>query len=403
MDRRGSRRSPRFGRPPRFPGLARDGCVVQADSPPKHILEPGSLAVARAGLIRLRNSPRFRRGNASGGFPRRFALPSCSSSPRSTAKRMTSPTPEKGSVALVRANPPPQAVYSAALALAGAGPTCSRSRFGALFKERGVSGRFHRLIRDNAKMAFATEIDRGVAPHVVLLDYFNIPAIQRRQGAERIVRAILDTLASTLLADDRLRMLRIRFYGGWYSRAALSKYGQDLLAQLNAIPMRWTVETDRGDLRLTVQAQLARSMLADPTHHVLHTLRRGTPPSHEVRPLPFRGCVNPGACPIAPVEELVVRKGCPLDSCPTPISAVFPRQKSQKLVDTMMVSDLIYLACTTRRPTVVVSTDDDLWPGIRTALRFGLPVHHIHPGSRTTPAIYKSATLEASYREYRFQ
>ncbi len=239
--------------------------------------------------------------------------------------------------------------------------------------------------------------------YYVLLDYYNIPSIHRQRGAKRIVQRILDTLGAKILADSKLSVLRIRFYGGWYGKASLSKHGQKLVAELNEIPTHWGVGTHREILRLRIQAELAGSMLVDPAHHILHTLRRGTPPIHEVRPLPFRGCIEPTACSLAPVEALVVQRNCPAGSCSTPISAVFPRPKQQKLVDTMIVSDLIYLACTTRRPVVVVSTDDDLWPGIRTALHFGLPIHHIHTGNRTTPAIYASTAFETPYREYRFR
>lgn len=213
-----------------------------------------------------------------------------------------------------------------------------------------------------------------------------------------MVQRIFDTLGVAALTDTT--RFRIRFYGGWYGRAALSQHGQELSAELDAVfPMRLVVGTRYASLQLRVGAELASSMLADPTHDVLHTLRRGTPPLYNVHAIPFRGCNEPTACPLAPIEGLIHRNRCPSDGCLASVSAVFPRPKQQKLVDTMLVSDLIYLACTTHNPVVVVSTDDDLWPGIRTALHLGLPVHHIHTTKRTTPAIYAS-TVTTAYHEY---
>ena len=238
----------------------------------------------------------------------------------------------------------------------------------------------------------------GAISYYVLLDYYNISRLHRRRGAAWVVQRVFDTLGTETLTDAS--RFRVRFYGGWYGKSSLSQHGQALAAELDAVfPARLAVATRHTSLRLRVLAELASSMLADPTHDVLHTLRRGFPPQYDVRPPPFRGCIEPIACPLAPIAPLIDRRQCPVDDCSTPITAVFPRPKQQKLVDTMLVSDLIFLASTTRSPVVVVSTDDDLWPGIRTALHLGLPVHHIHTTSRTTPTIYASAVTTA-YHEY---
>ncbi len=61
----------------------------------------------------------------------------------------------------------------------------------------------------------------------------------------------------------------------------------------------------------------------------------------------------------------------------------------QKLVDTLLVTDLLHLAHTSAEPVAVVSTDDDMWPGIRLALLKGVQVVHIHPvPGRGTPTHY---------------
>ena len=239
----------------------------------------------------------------------------------------------------------------------------------------------------------------GAISWYVLVDYYNIDRVNRQRGAAWIVQRVFDTISAEALAGAG--RFRVRFYGGWYGKASLSQHGQALSAELDALfPASLVVGTRYTSLRLRVLAELASSMLVDPTHDVLHTLRRGRRPRYDVRPLPFLGCAEPADCPIAPIEALVDRKKCPADSCSTPIARVFPRTRQQKLVDTMLVADLIYLACATRGPVVVVSTDDDLWPGIRTALHLGLPVHHVHTENRTTPGMYASAVTD-SYHEYR--
>jgi hypothetical protein len=71
----------------------------------------------------------------------------------------------------------------------------------------------------------------------------------------------------------------------------------------------------------------------------------------------------------------------------------------QKMIDTLLVTDLTYLS--TRKATViaVVSTDDDMWPGIRQALLNGARVMHIHPvPGRATPTHFLVA-LPAGYHQ----
>ena len=54
----------------------------------------------------------------------------------------------------------------------------------------------------------------------------------------------------------------------------------------------------------------------------------------------------------------------------------------QKLVDTMLVADLIHLASSGETSVAVVSSDDDMWPGMLMAMSHGAQIVHIctkHP------------------------
>ena len=53
-------------------------------------------------------------------------------------------------------------------------------------------------------------------------------------------------------------------------------------------------------------------------------------------------------------------------------------RREQKLVDTMIVADLIHLASRGETPIGLVSSDDDMWPGILSALNIGASVIHVH-------------------------
>ena len=83
-------------------------------------------------------------------------------------------------------------------------------------------------------------------------------------------------------------------------------------------------------------------------------------------------------CPVASLDPFIRGDACPVDGCAVTPGTVLVRAE-QKLVDSMMVVDLAYLAQTTGDPLVLVSADDDLWPGIRFALLHGARLTHVVP------------------------
>ena len=57
------------------------------------------------------------------------------------------------------------------------------------------------------------------------------------------------------------------------------------------------------------------------------------------------------------------------------------------MVDTMMVADIIYIANRGDESLAVVTSDDDVWPGILSAMIAGVRVLHLQPkpSSRAWP------------------
>jgi uncharacterized LabA/DUF88 family protein len=69
-------------------------------------------------------------------------------------------------------------------------------------------------------------------------------------------------------------------------------------------------------------------------------------------------------------------------------------KSEQKLVDTMLAADLIYLCLQRDRKVAVVSSDDDMWPAIKTVLNLGMTVLHVHTSAgRRTPQFYTRGGL----------
>jgi hypothetical protein len=224
----------------------------------------------------------------------------------------------------------------------------------------------------------------------VLVDYDNVERGDRVRGLAYLALKILDSVGANRFApNDRAEF---RLYGGWYESAALSSRAQALVADAQAqFPTAFSLGVAGTLARVRVTVDLARSMIIDPQIPLLNTYRRRTGVSNvESRPLPWAGCVNPNGCSVLPLQHFLANSECPAATCPVRPEEILQRAE-QKLVDTMLTADLIKLS-TPGVSIAVVSSDDDMWPGIKTALLHGARIIHVHThAARRTPIIYSRA------------
>ncbi len=235
----------------------------------------------------------------------------------------------------------------------------------------------------------------------VLVDYDNIPRHHRNRGIDNIVDKIADALPANLLPHGT--NITLRLYGGWYRYRKLSRIAQSLTAEIakySPATVRLGSSPARRLLRASVE--LARSMLIDPSQIIPNTFRiRNAPSNLHPRAIPFTGCADSVLCPLKATHDLFANDRCPAVGCLTEVADVVQRDE-QKLVDTMLTADLIYTTSLRKSDIVVVTSDDDLWLGIRTAISLGACVHHVHTQpSRRTPRYY-SGHVGYRYREYSF-
>ena len=215
---------------------------------------------------------------------------------------------------------------------------------------------------------------------LVLVDYDNLDLMVRRRGVREAVTRIVDTVGAKHLGAER--RVEFRLYGGWFERTTLSRYAQRVASDLRRqfpIRMAMAVSGGRRDRTMLVHANLARTLICDPQVAITHTYRqRSLPPRLECATAPFGNCAVPTQCPIASISSFMRDGRCPVDVCNVAPGSILTRPE-QKLVDSMLVVDLVHLAQQTKEPIVVVSADDDLWPGIRYALLLGARIIHVMP------------------------
>ena len=178
----------------------------------------------------------------------------------------------------------------------------------------------------------------------------------------------------------QVRRVVCRLYGGWLYRDVASRSAERLIPELRRdFPCSMPLIGATRAQSVLVRAELARSLACDPAVVLTHTYRRRSlPPTLRCEPAPFRDCFTPARCPVARLDPFIRNSSCPIDDCPVEPATVLKRDE-QKLVDSMLVVDLMHFSETETEPLVVVSADDDLWPGIRFALLRGTSIIHVIP------------------------
>jgi hypothetical protein len=81
---------------------------------------------------------------------------------------------------------------------------------------------------------------------------------------------------------------------------------------------------------------------------------------------------------------------CPQAGCSLGVRELIEGRGEQKLVDTMIVADLIHLSHIGETEVTVVTADDDVWPGVISGMQAGAHILHIRPKHSTTPPRYLS-------------
>lgn len=236
---------------------------------------------------------------------------------------------------------------------------------------------------------------------IVLVDYYNLPELLRRRGLSIVVETLLQTIGiGSLSANHRVRM---KLYGGWYEGNRLTKAAQQLLKELasypKAVKVHGLINSEAASIDLRVTVELARSMEIDPLIVIEDTYReRGMPEGLRCTSPPYTFCNNSSSCPLVDVYDFIDAEICPEPRCRVTPSDLL-RRAEQKLVDTMIIADLIHLARDSSNEICIISSDDDLWPGIKSALLLGRNIIHIQTiRDRITPTRY-SKTAGPNYKQ----
>lgn len=216
----------------------------------------------------------------------------------------------------------------------------------------------------------------------VFIDYDNLHPRRKSAG-------ILDLLSNIFVQipwdpATTLGICETRVYGGWYEGDQITQKAQKITVELGR-DFPTIIRIPRKNARtiaLTVRVELALALLQDPGHHLLNTYRRkGKPSNLRVKKPDEVGCVD-SACILLNFKELLKHGSCPKPGCTVTSSDLIYRNE-QKIVDTMLTCDLIYAADFATGPIILVSSDDDFLPPLRTILLRDASVVRCHTSAST--------------------
>lgn len=222
---------------------------------------------------------------------------------------------------------------------------------------------------------------------IVLVDYNNVEESERRRGIVYVIDRLISLFDPAHLRQ--YRRIAFRLYDGWYEMQSPTRQAQQITADIQAaFPATRTLLDQAGKFTLLVNVEPAKSLRCDPHVHMWHTYRpRSTVGNLTCRSPRSVGCTSSN-CVLAPIQLLFSRGQCPEPGCNVTLRDIFTRNE-QKMVDSMIVSDMFFSHLNAHAELAVVSSDDDLWPAIRMLLGRGMRIFHIHTNAtRQTRSFY---------------
>lgn len=205
----------------------------------------------------------------------------------------------------------------------------------------------------------------------ILVDYDNVGDSLRRRSLVDLADKVLSRVPMAHMQGRSA--MSFRLYAGWDKGGRLTQEAQRLSSELrSSFPKIWNLPHS-----INVTMELAQSTEAFPQKVLSHTFR-----NEPIRTINFQRptattCRNT-ACPIEPLFDFFTYKRCPEARC-SATPANLGSQDMQKMVDTMLVADLLYLAHAGAETICLVCHDDDMWPGILGAIAIGATIIHIQP------------------------
>lgn len=211
----------------------------------------------------------------------------------------------------------------------------------------------------------------------VLVDYDNISDRFKRMDVVEAAQEISRLIPFAVFRQ--YDSVQVRLYGGWRLGGSLTTVAQRILPTIReGSPRILARGTGSDQIKVRLEVILAEKP-AWTDRIFTETFVRDRPArKFRARTFPWGGCMNTKACGMNHLRDLKHSDSCKTSNCDVLAQSLIVRDE-QKMVDTLIVADIAYLALQKRdKNIVVVSSDVDMWPGVLLAANAGCLVTHIH-------------------------
>lgn len=199
----------------------------------------------------------------------------------------------------------------------------------------------------------------------VVIDFDNIPQAKLSLGLECFCENFIDRVECNL---EKFNRLVFRLYGGWFLDINLSFSAQCMLKE-NSLILNVPILYRVNGKKIVYTIEMAYSLLSEPLKLLHSTYREKGYPRGLTMKDPRTSCqANPPCVTCNMLRFYSYFNNNDKTFCRQSRKQLFYK-KEQKMVDSMMVADILYLSYEALQDVVyVASSDDDVLPGIVTAL-----------------------------------
>lgn len=202
---------------------------------------------------------------------------------------------------------------------------------------------------------------------IIIIDFDNVFRMNNSRFSSELFEFELKNMLLYLISiSSDIEDVKIRLYGGWYKNGEFTKMAskvQQHLAQIDVFPYI------KDKIKITGSIELASSLvfLSNLTWKHTYKEKNGLPRIRINSECLTQTCIqNSNLCPPKVLKKFTQKrnKKCPVNSCNISNYGVF-KGMEQKMVDTLMVCDLI--SCSEEdliKSIAVVSDDTDLLPSL---------------------------------------
>ena len=212
----------------------------------------------------------------------------------------------------------------------------------------------------------------------ICIDYDNLHPMQKITGILSIVTSVLQKMQFSSLPKQGV--CHIRLYGGWFEGQEMSQLSQQISIKMQEeFPALIRVTDASGKYcSINTTVELAVSLLEEPNYHLFNTYRKKSKAQNiRVESQERVGCSS-SSCPIPVARKMLKTGKCSIGNC-TAGDQILIYRHEQKIVDTMLTCDLIYLSQQDYDELLIISEDDDFLPPIRTIALRGSKIIRVHP------------------------